>query len=239
MAIIFQNLHIFYPMKITYFGHSCFLFEVSNQAILVDPFISGNPLAKDIDVDAIRADYIFLTHGHQDHVLDAERIGKKNGSLIVSNFEIVSWYEQAGLKGHPMNHGGTWHFDFGWAKMVNSIHSSVLPDGTYGGNPGGFIFHANGMTWYVAGDTSLTMDMKLIPLVTGALDFAILPVGGNFTMDYTEAVHAADFIQCKDIIGCHFDTFGYVEIDHDQVLNAFSTKKIKLTLPKVGEVLER
>ena len=226
-------------MKITYFGHSCFLFDLNDHRILVDPFISGNPLAQHVDIDSIKTDFIFLTHGHQDHVLDVEQIAKNNDALIVSNFEIVSWYEQKGLKGHPMNHGGTWKFDFGTAKYVYATHSSVLPDGTYGGNPGGFIFKTATKTWYVAGDTALTVDMKLIPLVTGNLDFAILPVGGNFTMDFTEAVFAAEFINCKDIIGCHFDTFGYIEIDKNQVLSAFSENDIKLTLPKVGDLIER
>ena len=126
-------------MKIRYLGQNGFLFDMNGKTILVDPFISGNPLAKGIDIDAIKPDYILITHGHQDHVLDVEQIAKANGSTIISNYEIVSYFGQKEISGHPMNHGGQWKFDFGTVKYVNAVHSSVLPDGTYGGNSGGFV----------------------------------------------------------------------------------------------------
>ncbi|MDH3652261.1 MAG: metal-dependent hydrolase, partial [Saprospiraceae bacterium] len=224
---------------ITYFGHSCFLFDFDGIKVLLDPFISGNPLAADIDIDAIKAEHILITHGHGDHVADVERVAKNNNAKILSNFEIVEWFGSKGLSGHPMNHGGAVELNFGMVKYVPAVHSSVLPDGTYGGNPGGFVVMRDDVKFYIAGDTSLTMDMKLIPMLCGKLDFAILPVGGNFTMDWSEAVHAAEFIQCKDIIGCHFDTFPPIEIDHTAVIKAFADRGLSLKLPALGEVMQR
>ena len=134
-----------------------------------------------------------------------------------------------------MNHGGKWSFDFGTVQYVNAIHSSILPDGSYGGNPGGFVIWNDDVCFYFAGDTALTWDMKLIPMTCPKLDFAILPVGDNFTMSYNDAVLASDFIECNKIVGCHFDTFGYIEIDHDAAKKAFSDKCKELILPSVGE----
>ena len=114
-------------MNVTYYGHNSFLVEFGGKNLLFDPFISGNGLASDIDVNTIEADYILLSHGHQDHILDAEAIAKRCDATIISNFEIISWYEPKGVKGHPMNHGGKHTFDFGTVKYVNAIHSSVLP----------------------------------------------------------------------------------------------------------------
>lgn len=221
-------------MKITYYGHASFGIETQNKHLLFDPFITPNELAKDIQVDSVPADYILLSHGHGDHVADAAAIAKRTGAPIISNYEIVSWYEAQDLKGHSMNHGGKWAFDFGKVKYVNAIHSSVLPDGTYGGNPGGFVVWNEECAFYFAGDTALTMDMQLIPMTCPALDFAILPIGGNFTMDYADALIASDFIRCNTIIGCHYDTFGYIKIDHEAAKKAFSDRGKKLILLPVG-----
>jgi len=119
-------------MDITFYGHASFLLKINETSILFDPFITGNPLAKAIDVNSIKADYVLLSHGHQDHILDALAIAKNNGATIVSNFEIVSWYGKQGYeKAQPLNHGGSWKFDFGSVKYVNAIHTSSLPDGSY------------------------------------------------------------------------------------------------------------
>lgn len=225
-------------MKLTYYGQSGFGFQLKGTDILIDPFISPNPLAKGIDINAIKASWILLTHGHGDHVADAEAIAKNNGAKVVSNFEIVSWYGEKGIEGHPMNLGGQWKFDFGTVKYVNAVHSSVLPDGTYGGNPGGFVIWNDDICFYHAGDTALTMDMKLIPETCPKLDFAILPIGDNFTMGYKEAAMAAEFIQCDTIVGCHYDTFGYIEIDHEAAKKAFKDKGKALLLPSVGETID-
>lgn len=225
-------------MKLTYFGHSAFQVIKGGKSIVFDPFISSNPLATAIHVDDIKADYILLSHGHGDHVADAETIAKKNGATIVSNYEIVSWYETKGINGHPMNHGGKWKFDFGTVKYVNAVHSSVLPDGTYGGNPGGFVVWNEEKCFYFAGDTALTWDMKLIPMTCPTLDFAILPIGDNFTMGYEDAVYAAQFIQCDKIIACHYDTFGYIKTDHEAALNEFKNAGKELILLQPGQSID-
>lgn len=223
-------------MKFTYYGHACFSIELGGKILLFDPFITPNELAKEIDVDDIKADYILISHGHMDHVADALTIAKNNDAILISNYEIISWYDekQNYKNGHPMNHGGSWKFDFGTVKYVNAVHSSVLPDGTYGGNPGGFVITNQEANFYYAGDTALTHDMQLIPLFT-PLKFAILPIGDNFTMGIDEAVVAADFIQCDTIIGVHFDTFGYIKINHQEAIDTFAKKGKKIIIPTIGQ----
>ncbi len=225
-------------MKITYLGHATLVLEVNGVKILIDPFISDNPRAQDIIVANIEADYIFITHGHQDHVLDVEEIAKNNDATLVSNFEIISWYGKKGLKGHPMNLGGKYTFDFGTVKYVNAVHSSVLPDGTYGGNPGGFVLWSNENCVYIAGDTALTEDMKGIPRTCPKLDLAVLPIGDNFTMGYEDALIASDYVQCHRIMGYHYDTFPPIEIDKAQAQALFRSNDKELLLPKIGEALE-
>lgn len=225
-------------MNITYFGHSCFLFKLNGKVILVDPFITGNELVKNIDVDTIPADYILLTHGHQDHVLDAERILERTNAKVISSFEIVNWYGEKGFEGHAMNTGGKHTFDFGTVRAVAATHSSQLPDGSYGANPMGYVISANEGTFYIAGDTGLTMDMKLIPMICPPLDFAILPIGGNFTMEYTDVPLAVEFLACNTIVGCHFDTFDVIKIDKEEVLAFFRDHDIKGHLLSIGETKE-
>ncbi len=224
-------------MKITFLGHASLHIEVGGQDIIVDPFISGNPLAEEIDINSLQADYILLTHAHQDHILDVESIAKRTGAKVVSNFEIVTHFQSKGIDGHPMNHGGNWSFEFGKVKYVNAIHTSGFPDGSYGGQPGGFVIEGEHKTIYIAGDTALTMDMKLIPMQT-KLDLAILPIGDNFTMGIDDAIIASDFLECDKILGYHYDTFGYIEIDHDEAKRKFFNKDKDLMLLDIGESLE-
>jgi L-ascorbate metabolism protein UlaG (beta-lactamase superfamily) len=224
-------------MKITFYGHASIGIEVGGKHILVDPFISANPLAENVDINTIKADYILLTHAHGDHILDVEAIAERTEAVIVSNAEIASYYASKGFQAHPMNHGGSWNFDFGKVKYVNAIHSSSFPDGTNGGNPGGFVIEGEHKNIYIAGDTALTMDMKLIPMRT-KLDLAILPIGDNFTMDIEDAIVASDFIECNKVLGYHYDTFGYIEIDHKVAIQKFSDKGKDLMLLKIGESIE-
>ena len=225
-------------MKLTFYGHACFSIELEGKTLLFDPFISPNELAKDIDINSIKADYIFISHGHEDHLADVETIAKNNDSTIVSNFEIISWLGDKGLtKAHPMNHGGSWNFDFGKVKYVNAVHSSTLPDGSSGGNPGGFVVETKEGNFYFAGDTALHMDMKLIPLFT-TLDFAILPIGDNFTMGITDAIMAAQFVETDKVFGVHYDTFGYIKIDKEIAVKKFKSNQIELLLPAIGETIE-
>lgn len=224
-------------MKITFYGHASLGIELAGKHILVDPFISGNPLTASIDINTLKADYILLTHAHGDHVLDVEAIAQRTKATIVSNAEIATYYSGKGMNTHPMNHGGSWTFDFGKVKYVNAIHSSSFPDGTYGGNPGGFVIEGEHKNIYIAGDTALTMDMKLIPMRT-KLDLAILPVGNNFTMDVEDAIIAADFVACDKILGYHYDTFGYIKIDHKKAIQQFFDKGKDLMLLAIGESIE-
>jgi L-ascorbate metabolism protein UlaG (beta-lactamase superfamily) len=169
-------------------------------------------------------------------VLDVESIAKRTGAKVVSNYEIVSHYGDLGFEGHPMNHGGSWKFDFGRLTYVNAIHTSSFPDGSYGGQPGGFVLETEEGNIYIAGDTALTMDMKLIPMQT-KLDLAVLPIGDNFTMGIESAVIASDFIECSNILGYHYDTFGYIEIDHSEAKSKFSKAGKELHLLNIGESL--
>lgn len=224
-------------MKITFYGHASLGIEVGGKHIIVDPFITGNPKAAAIDINTLKADYILLTHAHGDHVLDVEAIANRTNAVIVSNAEITSYYAKQGLNAHPMNHGGSWNFDFGKVKYVNAIHSSSFPDGSYGGNPGGFVIEGEHKNIYIAGDTALTYDMKLIPLRT-KLDLAIFPIGNNFTMDVEDAIIASDFVECDKILGYHFDTFGYIEINHEDAIRKFFNKGKDLMLLEIGESIE-
>ncbi|KQS53462.1 MULTISPECIES: metal-dependent hydrolase [Flavobacterium] len=224
-------------MKITFYGHASLGIEVGGKNIIVDPYITANELASHINIEELKADYILVTHAHGDHVLDVEAIARRTGATIVSNAEIAWYFEAKGLKSHPMNHGGSWKFDFGTVKYVNAIHSSSFNDGKYGGNPGGFVIEGEHKNIYIAGDTALTFDMKLIPLRT-KLDLAIFPIGNNFTMDVEDAIIASDFVECDKILGCHYDTFGYIKIDKEEAKKKFFDRGKDLMLLEIGDSID-
>lgn len=221
-------------MKITFYGHACFGIEINGKHIVVDPFITANPLAKNIDINSIKADYILLTHAHQDHVLDVETLVAKTGATIISNYEIVLYYGAKGLNGSPLNHGGTFKADGFSAKYVNAIHTSSFADGTYGGEPGGFIIKSEDKSLYIAGDTAVTMDMKLIPMQT-KLTASIFPIGDTFTMGIEDAIIASNLVECNNVIGCHFNTFPPIEIDVEKAKNVFRNANKDLTVLEIGE----
>lgn len=218
-----------------YLGHSCFLLELGGKNILFDPFISGNPLAQEIDIQSIDADYILISHGHGDHVGDAVEIAKRSKSKVISNFEIVSWFENKGISGIAMNHGGIIDLGICKIKMVNAVHSSTLPDQSNGGNPAGFVIWSESVCFYFAGDTALSWDMKLIPLTCPKLDFAILPMGDVFTMGIQDALIASDFCDVKTVIAAHFDTFPPIRMNHEQATQAFSAREKKLIIPHIAQ----
>lgn len=222
-------------MQVTYYGHSCFGIEISGTHLLIDPFISGNPLAKHIDADAVKADFILITHGHGDHVGDAEAIAKRTGATVVANYEIANWFEKKNIPAVDLNFGGIKSFAFGNIKLVAAMHSSTLPDGSNGGNPAGFVVETTEGNFYHAGDTALMRDMDLIPLRHKLL-FAMLPIGSHYTMDAVDAATASQLLQCKQIIGMHYDTFPPIKIDHTAAQLAFTNVGSKLLLMNIGEI---
>lgn len=225
-------------MRITYYGHSCFMVEINGRKLLFDPFISPNPLASKINSKEIQADYILVSHGHYDHTADLISLAEQTGATVISNWEICSWVQSKGFeKVHPMNIGGHWIFDFGKVKSVNAVHSSSLPDGTYGGNPMGFLIETPAGNFYYAGDTALHFDMKLIGDYK-KMDVAFLPIGNNFTMGIDNAVIASDFIRCDRIIGMHFDTFDMIRIDHEEARKKFDAAGKHLSLMQIGQTME-
>lgn len=222
-------------MKFTFFGHACFMIETMGKSLLFDPYITPNELAANVDVNAIKPDYIILSHGHEDHIADVELIYKNSNATIISNFEVISWFGNKGLdRGHPMNTGGKWQFDFGALKIVNAIHSSSMPDGSYGGVPVGIVISNAEGIFYYAGDTALTKDMELIGEEFD-LNFAIMPIGDNFTMGVDDALKACKMVKTDKLIGVHFDTFPYVEIDHEAAIRAASSNDITLFLPEIEQ----
>lgn len=226
-------------MNITYYGHSCFGVEINNKYLLFDPFISPNKLAENININTIKADYILISHGHDDHIADVEVIAKRTGATIICNWEIHNWLGKKGLENfRPMNIGGKVKLDFGNVKCVAAQHSSCLPDGSYGGNPMGFVIESTEGNFYYAGDTALTYDMKLIGDYR-SVDFAFLPIGDNFTMGVDNAIIACDFIKCNDIIGMHYDTFGYIVIDKNESISKFDRNGKKLSLLEIGSTLKK
>lgn len=201
-------------LKITYYGHSTLMIETAEHKIVVDPFFApNNPLAP-VSVDEISADFILLTHGHSDHTADAAALAKATGALVISNFEVVGWMAEKGAQQtHGMNTGGAYTFPFGRLKMTIAHHSSSMPDGSYGGNPNGMLISFNdGHDVYLAGDTALTYDMKLIG-EAGGVDLAVLPIGDNFTMGPDDAVIAAQFVKAKHVIPVHYNTFPPIRQD--------------------------
>lgn len=225
-------------MKLTYYGHACFGVEVDGTHLLFDPFITPNPLAAGIDVEKIPADFILLSHGHFDHVNDAVAIATRTGATVIANWEITEWLGKQGVtKTHPMNLGGSFKFPFGRVKLTPALHSSVLPDGTYGGNPGGFLVESEKGNFYYSGDTALARDMKLVG-ESASLKFAVLCIGDCFTMGPADAARAASYVETTEVVGVHYDTFPLIEIDHHEAIREFSDRGATLHLLKIGGSIE-
>jgi len=224
-------------MKFTFYGHSAGMLEVGGKKLLFDPFITPNPAAKHIDINTLKPDYILITHGHGDHIADLEAIQKDSGAQVICIAEIAVWLGNKGITNTVgMNIGGGHDFDFGHVKMVYALHSSSMPDGTHGGTPAGFVITSKHKKIYFAGDTALTYDMKL--LADEKLDWAILPIGDNYTMGPDDAIKAAGFIDCKNIVGVHYNTFPAIVIDTEAASKKFSKAGLKLHLPAIGESMD-
>ncbi|MFC4211994.1 metal-dependent hydrolase [Pedobacter lithocola] len=223
-------------MKFTYYGQSCFLIEADGKKFLFDPFITHNPLAKDIDITKIEADYILVSHGHGDHVADLVEIAKQTGAEVIAMVEVAKWIKEQGVDKVTDINFGTQDLGFGKLRTVWAVHSSSNPDGSYGGNPAGFVLNLSGKQIYFAGDTALTVEMKLLAELHN-LDYAILPIGGHYTMDVDDAVIASNYIDCDKIIGVHYNTFPPISIDMDDAIAKFQRENKTLLLPKIGETI--
>ncbi len=199
--------------KITWLGHSCFSIRTGKYEVLVDPFLDDSPTAPVKSAD-ISADFILLTHGHFDHVGDAVAIASRTGATVVANFEISEWLKKQGIaeeKTVALNLGGGVELAFGHVKMTSALHSSSLPDGTYGGSAGGYLLSLKKETIYLAGDTALTLDLKLIGM--SGIDLAVLPIGDQFTMGPADSVEAVKLLNPRRVMPCHYNTWAPIDQD--------------------------
>lgn len=224
-------------MKFTYYGQSCFSIETEGKKLLFDPFITHNPLAKHIDIKSIAADYILVSHGHGDHVADLVAIASQTGAEVIAMVEVAAWASAQGLKKVTGINFGKASFGFGPLRTVWAVHSSANPDKSYGGNPAGFVLELEGKSIYFAGDTALTLEMKLLADLY-KLDYAILPIGGHYTMDPDDALIATKYLECSQVIGVHYNTFPPIQIDTDEAIAKFKRENKTLLLPAIGETIE-
>ena len=198
--------------RVRWLGHACLSLETDGRHILVDPFLTGNPTAA-VKAEDVRADFILVSHGHGDHLGDTVAIARRTGAMVISNYEISEWLQKQGLsKVHGQQHGGSHTFPFGRVKLTLAFHGSMLPDGSNGGNPCGFLFYLNdGKKVYDAADTGLFGDMRLIG--EEGIDLAILPIGDNYTMGPDDALRAVKLIQPKKVLPIHYNTWGLIAQD--------------------------
>ena len=228
-------------MKLTYLSHSCFLVETSAHRLLIDPFLTGNPLAQ-TKAEEVACDFILVSHGHEDHLGDTVAIAKRTGATVIANFEVAMTCAQRGAQQvHPMNPGGGWEFPFGRVKMTLAHHSSSNsnPEGgfLYMGNPCGLLIKAEGQTIYHAGDTALFSDMKLIGQLD-RIDVALLPIGDNFTMGIDDAVIAAGFLKADLSLPMHYNTFDLIKADPQLFVARMQGAGQKARALGVGETIE-
>jgi L-ascorbate metabolism protein UlaG (beta-lactamase superfamily) len=198
-------------ITLTWYGHATIGLEVAGKRILVDPFLTDNPVAA-AKPESLSPDYIWISHGHGDHTGDALAIAKRSGATVISNFEIAGWFEARGIPTHAQHIGGGYRFPFGYLKLTLALHGSALPDGSDGGNPVGFLLTTpDGIRIYLACDTGLFGDMRLIG--EEGIDLAALPIGDNFTMGPDDALRAVRLLQPRHVIPIHYDTWDVIAQD--------------------------
>ncbi len=210
-------------LAFTWLGHSAFALDIDGHAVLFDPFLTGNPLAA-ASADEVRAEIIFLSHAHGDHVGDTVAIAQRTGAKVVANFEICNWLSHKGVQNtHGQNPGGGYNHGFVHAKWTVAFHSSSFPDGSYGGEPNGFVLTTpGGQRLYFAGDTALFSDMKLIGDM--GLDVAFLPIGDNYTMGPDDSIQAVHFLRPRLVVPMHYKTFPVIDQDPGRWANRISNE---------------
>ncbi len=226
-------------MKITFWGHAAFLIENGNHRVVIDPFLTGNPVAR-VKPEEVECDYIIVTHGHGDHLGDTISIAKKNNAVVIANFEVATYCGNHGCQAHPLHIGGSHEFPFGRVKLTIAHHGSGLTEGNniiYLGNPAGVLLTMDGTTLYHAGDTALFYDMKLIGEMN-RIDVALLPIGDNFTMGIDDAVKAVEFLQPELTIPMHYKTFDLIDVDPNEFVRKVEQMGRKARILEIGESLE-
>jgi L-ascorbate metabolism protein UlaG (beta-lactamase superfamily) len=198
-------------VKIIWYGHATLGLECNGYEILIDPYFSDNPVAS-TSADKVRADFILVSHGHSDHIGDTVDIARRTGATVISNHEIASWLAKQDLNTHGQHIGGGYHYPFGYLKLTQALHGSILPDGSYGGNPAGFLLTTpDNKKIYLACDTGLFGDMRLIG--EEGLDLAVLPIGDNYTMGPDDALRAVELLSPRHVIPIHYNTWELINQD--------------------------
>jgi len=225
-------------MKLKYFSHSGFQVTTdSGTTILIDPYLDDNPNSPVKSKD-VKADFIILSHAHGDHLGDSMKIAKNNKLTFICVNELGNYLSSKGFTTHNMHIGGGYDFDFGRVKFTIAHHGSMTPDGTYAGSPAGIILHADGKTIYHTGDTALFLDMKLISEMNGPIDYMLLPIGDNFTMDITDAIRAAELVRPKVAIPIHYDTFDVIKADPNEFKQKVEAVGINSRVMDYGEEIQ-
>ena len=220
----------------TWYGHATHGLKVGDSRLVIDPYFSGNPAAT-LTPEQVNADYILITHGHGDHIGDTVSIAKRTDALCISNAEIGTWLRNKGVKTHAQHIGGGYHYPFGYLKLTPALHGSSLPDGSYGGNPAGFLLATpDEKKIYIAGDTGLFGDMQLIG--DEGLDLAVIPIGDNYTMGPDDALRAVKLLRPKLVVPVHYNTWELIAQDPQAWKTRVETETdTKVNVLKPGESL--
>jgi L-ascorbate metabolism protein UlaG (beta-lactamase superfamily) len=224
-------------MKLKYFSHAAFQITTGDgKSILIDPFLDDNPTSP-VKSDDVKGDYIILSHAHGDHLGDTFKIAKRDNSKIIAVNELAEYCKSKGADAHNMHIGGGYDFDFGRVKFTIAHHGSMTPDGTYAGEPAGIILKLKDKTIYHTGDTALFLDMKLIGEMNN-IDYMLLPIGDNFTMGIDDAVKAVEFVQPKNVIPMHYNTWSIISADPNSFKSKVEKLGINCRVLEFGEEIE-